>query len=514
MTKQIRTRLAPSPTGYLHIGVLRTALYAFLFAKQNGGKFILRIEDTDQERLVDGAVKSICDSLKWAGLDYDEGPDVGGEFGPYIQSERKEIYNEYIKKLVDDKKAYYCFCSKERLEELRKDQEATKQAIRYDGCCRELTGDEIKQKLSAGESYVIRQKMPENGIIVFDDAVYGKITVNNNELEDQILMKSDGFPTYNFANVVDDHFMEISHVIRGSEFLSSTPKFNLLYEAFGWEPPKYIHAPPIMKDEHKKLSKREGDASVDDFIKKGYTKEAIINYIALLGWNPGTDKEIFSITELIKEFSIEKIHKNSAIFDYKKLNWLNGHYLREMSLEKFHEFVKGWYDEALPLTEGEVRRGCGEKHTPPLSPPLRGGELRDGNLMKISKILHQRLDVPSDIPEMIDFISELPDYDIELYTHKKMKTDTGLALKVLQQTLKLFTEFTEEAGLSWNEENIKKALFKQCENMKLKTGQVMWPVRIALSGKQFTPGGAIEIADVFGRDESLRRIKLGIAKLI
>jgi len=464
MDKQIRTRFAPSPTGYLHIGGLRTALYSFLIARKNKGKFILRIENTDQERLVEDAAEVIYKNLKWAGFEYDEGPDIGGDYGPYVQSERLDIYKKYSRELVDAEKVYYCFCSKERLKELREIQEAKKEPTRYDGACKNLTKEDIEEKLKNNEPYVIRQKMPKEGISSFNDLVFGKVSVKNSELEDQILIKTDGFPTYNFANVIDDHLMEITHVVRGIEFLASTPKFNLIYEAFGWEPPKYAHVSSIMKDAHTKLSKRDGDVSVDDFIKKGYTKEAIINYIVLLGWNPGTEQEIFSLEELIKEFSIEKLHKNPAIFDYKKLNWMNGEYLRKMPFEKFHKFIRPFYFMSSRAEQRGVEGSVlNEKE---------GEEI----LVKISRLLHDRVEVPADIPEMMDFISELPDYNIELYTHKKMKTDSETALKVLERTLKLFTEIS-----AWNEENIKNVLYKQCEDMGLKTGQVMWPVRISLA---------------------------------
>lgn len=481
MSKKIRTRFAPSPTGMMHIGNFRTALYTFLIARHAGGTFILRIEDTDQQRYVEGAMETIFRNLRWAGIDWDEGVEKGGEFGPYIQSERKAIYKKYAEELIKKGHAYYCFCSKERLEEMRREQEAEHEAPRYDRHCRHLSPKEVEKRLANNEPCVIRQAVPDEGEASFDDLVFGKIAVNVRELEDQILMKSDGLPTYNFANVVDDHLMEISHIIRGSEYLSSTPKYNLLYEAFGWEKPSYVHLPVLTDEQHKKLSKRSGDVAMDEFIVKGYTKEAIVNYVALLGWNPGTEKEIFTMDELIKEFSVEKIHKSPAVFDYKKLNWLNGQYLRKMPFENFYEFIKPFYPEDFP---------------------------KSLNFGKISKILHARVEVPADIPGMIDFLQELPDYDIYLHTHKKMKTDSEIALRVLHRTLKVFTELEE-----WNEENIKASLFKECEDMGLKTGQVMWPVRVALTGKEFTPGGAIEIADILGKEESLRRIKKGIEKL-
>lgn len=535
-----RTRFAPSPTGFLHIGSLRTALYDFLFTRHNKGTFILRIEDTDQQRYVEGAVETIYRNLRWVGIEWDEGVEAGGNFGPYVQSERKEIYKKYAEELVKKGYAYYCFCSKERLENLRKEQEAFHKAPRYDNHCRNLNKEEIEKRLANKDQYVIRQAIPEEGEAIFDDLVFGKISVNVSELEDQILLKSDGLPTYNFANVVDDHLMEITHIIRGSEFLSSTPKFNLLYDAFGWEKPTYIHLPVITDEKHRKLSKRQGDVAVDDFINKGYTKEAIVNYVALLGWNPGTEKEIFSMEELIKEFSPENIHKSPAIFDYKKLNWLNGYYLRKMNLEDFHKFILPFY--SLLLDKSEEADGNdqseGKTHLPaklvPLAQPseVKGPRLPDGikdgvkghrppdevsfahrifkgiDLMKVSKLLHERVDVPADIPEMVDFFFNLPDYDISLYINSKMKTDSKISLQVLVEVIKTFEDIKE-----WNEENIKEALYKQCESIGIKTSQIMWPVRIALSGKQFTPGGAIEIADILGKEESLRRLKTGLEKL-
>ncbi|MFH0854376.1 MAG: glutamate--tRNA ligase [bacterium] len=483
MVNQVRTRFAPSPTGYMHIGNFRTALYTFLFARHNKGTYILRLEDTDRARYNEEAIEIILKTLAWAGIRIDEGFSIGGDYGSYVQSERLEIYKKYAEELVEKGKAYYCFCSKERIEDLRKEQEAMKLASRYDKRCRGLKLEEAKKRIAKGEPYVIRQAMPEGEISSFEDLVYGKISVNSDELEDQILMKSDGYPTYNFANVADDHLMKISHIIRGSEFLSSTPKFNLLYEAFGWQPPLYVHLPVLTDEHHRKLSKRSGDVAMDDFIKKGYTKEAIINYVALLGWNPGDDREILSIDDLIKEFSVDKIHKNPAVFDYKKLNWMNGEYLRKMSLDDFHEFVKGFYE--IKNEQTFVRF------------PMK----------KISRLLHNRVEVPADMPEMINFIFELPEYSIELYTHKKSKTDMEISLRVLLRTIEVFTALEK-----WDEEKIKELLLKLCEEMNLKTGQVMWPVRIALSGKEFTPGGAPEIADILGKEECLSRLKIGLDK--
>lgn len=479
---KVRTRFAPSPTGYLHIGGLRTALYAYLFAKNNGGDFVLRIEDTDQERYVEGAVEVIYSTLADAGLYHDEGPDIGGDYGPYVQSERRDIYKEYAEKLVKRGGAYYCFCTKERLDELRHECEAKGETFKYDKHCKHLSKEEVERRIAAGESYVIRQDMPTEGETEFDDLVYGKIRVENSTLDDGVMLKSDGLPTYNFANVVDDYLMKISHVIRGSEYLSSTPKYNRLYEAFGWEKPIYIHLPPVMKDQKQKLSKRHGDASYDDFIKKGYLKEAIINYIALLGWNPGTNQEKFTLEELAKAFSLKGISKSPAIFDEHKLAWLNGEYIREMTVEQFNEIAKPYYDQ------------CWE--------PGRF------NLEIMGRILQPRVDVLSQIPEKVDFFLELPDYDISLYTHKKMKTTPELALENLIKTQPVLE------GLSdWNEETLHETLLGLAKEWEVKNGQVLWPVRVALAGKEVTPGGAIEIAAILGKEESMRRISVGIEKL-
>ena len=478
---KVRTRFAPSPTGYMHIGNLRTALYAYLLAKHDGGDFILRIEDTDQERYVDGAVDIIYKTLAEVGLIHDEGPDIGGDFGPYIQSERRGIYAEYAHELVKRGGAYYCFCDKERLDNLRSIQEASKIPTKYDGYCRNLSEEEIQAKLDAGVPYVIRQKMPTTGTTYFDDVIYGRITVENSVLDDNILLKSDGLPTYNFANVIDDHLMNITHVIRGSEYLSSTPKYNLLYEAFGWEKPVYIHCPPVMKNQTEKLSKRNGDASYEDIIAKGYLKDAVINFIALLGWSPGGDREIFSLQELVETFDPKGINKSPAIFDSVKLNWMNGEYIKKMSEEEF-------LNVAMPYMKEAVKS--------------------DANFAEIAKLLHQRTEVLSDIPEQIDFIDELPEYDIEMYTHKKMKTDATISLEVLKKALPVI-----EAIENWTEEGVHEALFALIAEMEVKNGTVLWPVRTALSGKQFTPGGAIEIAYILGKEECISRMKKGIEKL-
>ncbi len=481
MTK-IRTRFAPSPTGYMHIGNLRTALYAYLLAKANDGEFILRIEDTDQERYVDGAVELIFKTMKETGLIHDEGPDIGGAYGPYVQSERRNIYKEYAEKLVELGGAYYCFCDKERLDALRAQQEEAKVMPKYDGHCARLSKEEIDAKIAAGVPYVIRQKIPRRGTTSFVDEIFGKITVDNATLDDNVLLKSDGLPTYNFANVVDDHLMNITHIIRGSEYLSSTPKYNLLYEAFGWEIPTYIHVSPVMKDAHKKLSKREGDASYEDFINKGYLKDAIINYIALLGWSPGGEQEIFTMDELIKAFNLSGISKSPAIFDIQKLNWLNGEYIRNLSLDEFHEM-------ALPYLQNAIKNS-------------------KIDLKKVSALLHQRCEKLSDIPEQVDFLDTLPAYSSELYCHKKMKTNEDNSLESLNAILPVLEQLE-----NWSFDSIHAALFDLIAKLEVKNGIILWPLRVAVSGKSFTPGGGVELADILGREETLSRIKAGIALL-
>lgn len=483
MEKQtVRTRFAPSPTGYMHIGNLRTALYAYLLAKANDGKFILRIEDTDQERYVDGAVDVIYRTMKDTGLIHDEGPDIGGDYGPYIQSERRNLYKEYAEKLVESGHAYYCFCDKERLEELRAHQTVMKVPTKYDGLCSKLSKEEIQAKLDAGVPYVIRQKMPKTGKTSFQDEVFGEISVENAILDDNVLLKADGLPTYNFANVIDDHLMNITHIIRGSEYLSSTPKYNLLYEAFGWEIPKYIHVSPVMKDANNKLSKRHGDASYEDFIEKGYLKEAIVNYIALLGWAPGDEREKFTMDELCKAFNVKGISKSPAIFDEKKLAWLNGEYIRELTPEKFHEM-------ALPYYEGVIS-----------NPNI---DLKD-----VSELLQPRCEKLSDIPEQVDFFDKLPEYDNELYTHKKMKTNPENSLEALNAALPVLEGISD-----WTKESIHDELIALVERMELKNGRILWPIRVAVSGKAFTPGGGVELAYILGKDETLARIKHGIEQL-
>lgn len=479
---KVRTRFAPSPTGYMHIGNLRTALYTYLIAKKNGGDFILRIEDTDQERYVDGAVDVIYKTLKQAGLSWDEGPDVGGPVGPYVQSERMGQFKKYAEMLVESGHAYYCFCDKERLDELHKVQEASHISPMYDRHCRNLSKEEIQKNLDAKIPYVIRQKMPLEGTTTFHDEVYGDITIENSVLDDQILLKTDGMPTYNFANVVDDHLMGITHVVRGNEYLSSTPKYNLLYEAFGWEIPKYIHCSPVMKDSTHKLSKRNGDASFEDLIAKGYLTEAVINFIALLGWAPKGEEEIYDIDGLSKEFDVSGISKSPAIFDPKKLRAINAAYIRKFTPDEFLE-------HATPYIRQTVKR-------------------EDVDLKTLASVLQPRCEVFTDIPEQVDFIDELPEYDIAMYCHKKMKTNFENSLKALNDVLPVLEGLDD-----WSSEGIHTALFDLIAKLEVKNGIILWPLRVAVSGKQFTPGGAVEICEVIGKQESIDRVKKGIEKL-
>ena len=479
---EVRTRFAPSPTGYMHIGNLRTALYTYLIAKKEGGKFILRIEDTDQERYVEGATDIIYRTLKTVGLNWDEGPDIGGPVGPYIQSERMGIFKQYAVELVEKGAAYYCFCDKDRLAELKAVQEASGVSPMYDRHCRNLSKEEVEAKLAEGIPYVIRQKIPLEGTTTFHDELFGDITVENSTLDDQILLKADGMPTYNFANVVDDHLMGITHVVRGNEYLASAPKYNLLYEAFGWDIPKYIHVSPIMKDKHSKLSKRNGDASFEDLVAKGYLSEAIINYIALLGWAPKGEREIYSLEELKQEFDIEGLSKSPSIFDPLKLRAINGEYIRMLTPEKFLE-------HATPYIRESVKR-------------------EDVDLSKISALLQNRTEVFTDIPEQVDFIDEMPDYDLALYENKKMKTNCDTALDALERSLLVM-----EAIEDWRFDVLHDELFKLIADMGVKNGYILWPVRVAISGKQFTPGGAFEIAEIIGKDETVSRMKRSIEML-
>lgn len=477
----VRTRFAPSPTGYLHIGGLRTALYAWLYARKNNGQFILRIEDTDRNRLVDEASEIIYRTLRDTGLTYDEGPDVGGEFGPYIQSDRQEIYQKYAEELVERGAAYYCFCKKDRLEQMRSEAEKKGQVAKYDKHCLSLSKEEVRARIAAGEEYVIRQNIPTEGETVYEDMVYGKIAVPMADLEDNILLKSDGWPTYNLANVIDDHLMGITHVIRGIEYLSSTPKYNLLYDALGWERPKYIHLPPVMKDKNRKLSKRHGDASYEDFIAKGYLKEAILNYIALLGWSPAGEREIYSLDELAEVFDLSGISKSSAIFDVDKLTWMNGEYIRALSQEEFLERAKPYLDAALK---------------------------KEFDRAKIAKLIQPRLETLTQIEEKVSFLNEMPDYSLELYAHKKMKTTPENSLPILleaREALEQVEEFTNDALYA--------ALCALAEKLEVKNGRVLWPVRVAISGTAVTPGGATELAEILGRQETLSRMDASIEKL-
>ncbi|MCI7658057.1 glutamate--tRNA ligase [Anaerotignum sp.] len=479
---EVRTRFAPSPTGYMHIGNLRTALYEYLIAKSQGGKFILRIEDTDQERQVEGAVDVIYNTMRMTGLHHDEGPDIGGEYGPYVQSERMGMYMDYAKELVEKGEAYYCFCTKERLESLKESNAEGAAFAKYDRHCLGLSKEEVQAKLDAGVPFVIRQKMPDSGTTTFSDVVYGDITVENTELDDQILMKADGFPTYNFANVVDDHLMHITHVVRGSEYLSSTPKYNLLYKAFGWEPPVYVHLPAVMRDAHHKLSKRHGDKSFEDLVREGYVVEAIVNYIALLGWSPSGTQEIFSLKELEENFDMAGLSKSPAIFDIKKLTWMNSEYLKAMDFDKYYALAEPKLKEALDGT--------------------------DLDLKKIAALLQKRLETLNDIPGLVEFFKTLPEYGTELYTHKKMKTNDEIALSSLEAALPVLENLAD-----WNTTSIHDALMALVGELGIKNGQLLWPVRTALSGEPTSPGGAMELADILGKEESLRRIRKGIELL-
>lgn len=481
----IRTRYAPSPTGKMHVGNLRTALYEFLIAKHEGGDFILRIEDTDTERYVEGAIDIINNTLSMAGLDYNEGPDKDGGYGPYVQSERVKsgLYLEYAKQLVEKGEAYYCFCSKERLEKLRADSvnENGKETAKYDKHCLSLSKEEVEAKLAAGEPYVIRQNNPQDGVTVFSDIIYGDISVDNCELDDMVLIKADGYPTYNFANVIDDHIMKITHVVRGNEYLSSAPKYNRLYEAFGWEIPVYVHCPIITDENHKKLAKRRGDASFEDLINLGFLPEAIVNYVTLLGWSPSDDREIFSLKELIEVFDYKRISKSPAVFDIQKLRWMNGEYIKAMDDESY-------FEKALP----EVRKVI----------------TKELDLKEIALMCKTRIEVFPDIPEKIDFFEKLPEYEVSMYTHKKMKTNSENSLTALKELLPRIEELDD-----FSIEAIEKLAMDYVAEKGIKNGQALWPLRTAVSGKQMTPAGAYEIMAVLGKEESVNRIKTGISKL-
>jgi len=487
---KVRTRYAPSPTGRMHVGNLRTALYEYLIAKHEDGDFILRIEDTDQERYVDGAIDIIYRTLEGTGLIHDEGPDKDGGYGPYVQSERMAsgIYLDYAKKLVDKGAAYYCFCTKERLDSLKKafgdsddSKEDYKEIIKYDKHCLHLSKEEIEDKLAQNIPYVIRQNNPLEGSTTFHDAIFGSITVDNEELDDMILIKSDGYPTYNFANVVDDHMMKITHVVRGNEYLSSTPKYTRLYQDFGWEEPVYVHLPLITNEEHKKLSKRSGHASYEDLIEQGFISEAIVNFVALLGWSSPNNTEIMSLEELIRDFDYRNINKSPAVFDIVKLRWMNSEYIKMMDGDKF-------FNMALPYIKEVISK--------------------DLDYRRISDLIKTRIETLCDIGEMIDFFEELPEYNVEMFTHKKMKTNTESSLKVLRDLLPRF-----EALEDYSEASIESLIKSYVSDKEIKNGQGLWPVRTAISGKQSTPGGAYEIMSILGKEESLCRIRLAIDML-
>ncbi|WP_099467539.1 glutamate--tRNA ligase [Konateibacter massiliensis] len=480
--KKIRTRFAPSPTGKMHVGNLRTALYAYLIAKHEGGDFLLRIEDTDQERFVEGALEIIYRTLAKTGLVHDEGPDKDGGVGPYVQSERQEqgLYLKYAKELVEKGEAYYCFCDKERLESLEQEV-AGKRIVVYDKHCASLSKEVVEEKLASGISYVIRQNNPTEGTTTFVDDIYGDISVDNAELDDMILIKSDGYPTYNFANVVDDHLMGITHVVRGNEYLSSSPKYNRLYDAFGWEVPTYVHCPLITNEEHKKLSKRSGHSSYEDLIEQGFLTEAVVNFVALLGWSPEDNQEIFSLQELIEKFDYHHMSKAPAVFDIVKLKWMNGEYIKAMDFDKFYEIAEPYLKEALT---------------------------KDFDLKKIAEMVKTRIEVFPDIAGLVDFFETLPEYDIEMYAHKKMKTNAETSLEVLKDMLPIL-----EAQEDYSNDALYATLSKYVEEKGYKNGYVMWPIRTAVSGKQMTPAGATEIMEIIGKEESIRRIKAAIEKL-
>ena len=474
-----RTRFAPSPTGYMHIGNLRTALYEYLIARSTGGAFLLRIEDTDQKRYVEGATDIIYSTLKTVGMNWDEGPDIGGAYGPYVQSERKAIYAEYAHKLVELGGAHYCFCAAR--EENADEEEENAVPSKFQDPCKKLSLEEARARIAAGEPYTVRQTINKQGKSRFHDEVYGDIEIDYDDLDEGVLLKTDGFPTYNFANVVDDHLMAITHVVRGNEYISSTPKYNLIYEAFGWTPPVYVHVPQVMKDAQHKLSKRNGDASFQDLVAKGYLPAAVLNYIALLGWNPGDEREIFSLEELEKAFTIERLNRSPAIFDIVKLTWMNGCYIRALTPEEFHRQALPWYGKCLT---------------------------RSLNLEMLSKVLQPRVETFADIARETDFLEQMPDYELSLYDNKKMKTDVSVAVRVLKLAAGMLPEITD-----WNNDNLFASLKELAAANGLKNGQLLYPLRIALSGKETTAGGATEIATVLGKEETIARVKAALAKL-
>jgi len=480
---EVRTRFAPSPTGFMHLGGLRTALYNYLYARREGGKFILRIEDTDQERFVPGATEVIYETLKGCGLTWDEGPDVGGPCGPYVQSDRKDLYLPYAKKLVESGHAYYCFCSKEEIDERRAAVEAAGGTWKYDKHCLHLSPEEIQAKLDAGIPWTIRMNAPTEGESSYHDTVFGDMTFPNAEaMDDMVLIKQDGMPTYNFANVIDDHLMGITHVMRGMEYLSSTPRYNFLYDAFGWERPVYVHLTTVMRDAQHKLSKRDGDAYYSDFVEKGYLAESLINYLALVGWNPGDEREFFTLPELVEAFDIHRLNKSPGIFDVNKLTWFNAEYIRRLPPEKYLEMAKPWFDKVLAGKNIDYAR--------------------------LAELTQSRTEVFNQLPEMVSFLAELPDYDLELYTHKKMKTNPEVSLASLKLVKPVLENLPE-----WTETAIHDAVMSAIQEAGLKNGAVLWPLRIAIAGVANTPGGAFEIAGLLGREETLRRLEEGLRRL-
>ncbi len=480
---KIRTRFAPSPTGRMHVGNLRTALYAYLIAKHEDGDFLIRIEDTDQERYVEGAVDIIYRTMAGTGLIHDEGPDKDKGYGPYVQSERQAqgIYLKYAKELVEKGEAYYCFCDQERLESLKSEVVEGKEITKYDKHCLSLSKEEVEEKLKAGVPYVIRQNNPTEGTTSFTDEIYGEISVDNSELDDMVLIKSDGYPTYNFANVVDDHLMEITHVVRGNEYLSSSPKYNRLYQAFGWEVPVYVHCPTITNEEHKKLSKRSGHASYEDLIEQGFLPEAIVNFVALLGWSPSGEEEFFTLKELEQAFDYRRIGKAPAVFDMTKLKWMNGEYIKKLDPDQFYEM-------ALPYLKEVITK--------------------DYDLKKVAQLVQSRIEVLPDCKELVDFFEELPEYDVAMYTHKKMKTNTENAYEILKEEYELLKNFDK-----FDVQSLHDLLMDYIAKKEIKNGTGLWPIRTAVSGKQSTPGGAFEIMEIIGKEESLKRIETGLAML-
>ena len=500
---EVRTRFAPSPTGYMHLGNLRSALYTYLWARKNGGKFILRIEDTDQEREVPGAVEKIYASLNVAGLKYDEGPDVGGDYGPYVQSQRKDMYLPYAKQLIESGHAYYCFCTKERLDEARAEAEKKGETFKYDKKCLHLSKEEVQARLDAGEPYVIRQNIPLEGKAGFDDVIYGHVEVDCATLDDNVLIKADGLPTYNFANVIDDHTMGITHVMRGNEYLSSTPKYNLLYEAFGWKPPVYVHLTPVMcrdvqKDENgqpilgedgqpveyvRKLSKRKGDPTFEDLLSRGYLVEAVINYMTLLGWSPKGEEEFFSLSELEKLFDLEGLSKSPSIFDMQKMNWFNAEYIRRLSPEKYLEMARPWLDQVLSEEKFDYKRLC--------------------------ELLQSRTEYFAQLPDMVRFLKDMPDFPNDFYVNKKQKSTLESSVSALKEAKELLETVTD-----WSESNLHDVVMEKIASLGIKNGQMLWPLRIAVSGQQNTPGGAFEIMYLLGRSETLARLNASLERLV